>query len=159
MDAGHNRSDSRRPVLFAVASGGGHWVQLMRMRAAFRGFDTVYVSTLEGYEHMLGGAPVHIVRDSSRFDVRPLLPTFATAFRLFAKHRPRALITTGSAPALPFVLVGRLFGCRTLWVDSIANGERLSSSGRIARKFATQVISQWPDVAEKEGVETWGRVI
>jgi len=152
-------SDAARPVLLAVASGGGHWVQLMRMHAAFAGFDPVYVSTLKGYEHMIGGAPIYIVSDSSRFDVRPLLPTFATAIKVYLRHRPKVLITTGSAPALPFVLLGRLFGCRTLWVDSIANGERLSSSGRIARKFATKVISQWPEVAQSEGVECWGRII
>ena len=50
-------------------------------------------------------------------------------------------------------------GCRTLWVDSIANGERLSTSGRLARKVATKVLSQWPDVADAEGVECWGRVV
>lgn len=148
-----------RPRLLAVASGGGHWIQLMRMRPAFTGFDVVYVSTLAGYEGMLDGAPIHIVSDSSRFDPRPLIPTLLTAMRIFRKHRPRVVITTGSAPALPFLMLGRLMGCRTLWVDSIANSERLSTSGRIARRLATQVLSQWPDVADKEGVECWGRVV
>jgi UDP-N-acetylglucosamine:LPS N-acetylglucosamine transferase len=157
-DAQHRRGGDR-PRLLAVASGGGHWVQLMRMRPAFAGFETIYVSTLEGYEHMLGGAPIYIVADSSRFDVRPLIPTFATALKVFLKHRPRVVITTGSAPGLPFLIIGKLFGCRTLWVDSIANTERLSSSGRIARKIASKVISQWPDVGETEDVECWGRVI
>lgn len=145
--------------VLAVASGGGHWIQLMRMRPAFAGCEMVYVSTLAGYEHMLDGAPIYLVRDSSRFDVRPLIPTFAKAFDIFRKHRPDVVVTTGSAPALPFMLLGRVFGCRTIWIDSIANGERLSSSGRIARKFASKVVSQWSDVAEREGVECWGRVI
>jgi hypothetical protein len=35
----------------------------------------------------------------------------------------------------------------------------MSSSGRLARRFAHKVISQWPDVAAAEGVESWGRVI
>jgi|TARA_R110000787_G_scaffold9028_27_gene31567 UDP-N-acetylglucosamine:LPS N-acetylglucosamine transferase len=152
-------TQGKKSRLLAVASGGGHWVQLMRMRPAFADFDMVYVSTLAGYEHMVAGAPLYLVADSSRFDPRPLAPTFLKAFRIFLKHRPSVVVTTGSAPALPFMMLGRLFGCRTLWVDSIANSERLSGSGRIARKLATKVISQWPDVAQSEGVECWGRVI
>jgi UDP-N-acetylglucosamine:LPS N-acetylglucosamine transferase len=157
----HNVRDLARdrPRLLAVASGGGHWIQLMRMRPAFDGFDVTYVSTLAGYEHMVDGATVHVVSDSSRFDLRPLVPTMITAWRILRRARPQAVITTGSAPALPFLLLGRLMGCRTLWVDSIANGERLSTSGRLARKVATKVLSQWPDVADAEGVECWGRVV
>jgi hypothetical protein len=46
-----------------------------------------------------------------------------------------------------------------LWIDSIANSERLSSSGRLAKKIAHRVVSQWPEVAEREGVACWGAVI
>jgi hypothetical protein len=60
---------------------------------------------------------------------------------------------------LAFVLLARLIGARTLWIDSIANSERLSSSGRLAKKIAHRVVSQWPEVAEHEGVAFWGAVI
>jgi hypothetical protein len=57
------------------------------------------------------------------------------------------------------VLFGRLYGARTLWIDSVANCERLSTSGRIARLIAHRVVSQWEDVAEREGVGHWGSVL
>jgi hypothetical protein len=60
---------------------------------------------------------------------------------------------------LSFILLGRLTGARTLWIDSIANSERMSSSGRLARKLAHRTISQWPEVATAEGVECWGSVL
>jgi hypothetical protein len=60
---------------------------------------------------------------------------------------------------LSFIALGRLTGARTLWIDSIANSERMSSSGRLARKLAHQTISQWPEVAASEGVECWGSVL
>ena len=55
--------------------------------------------------------------------------------------------------------LGRLFGARTLWVDSIANSERLSGSGEIARRFAHQVITQWPDLAHGNDPAYWGSVL
>jgi predicted dehydrogenase len=44
-------------------------------------------------------------------------------------------------------------------VDSIADSERMSSSGRLARKLAHKTISQWPAVAAAEEVEHWGAVV
>jgi UDP-N-acetylglucosamine:LPS N-acetylglucosamine transferase len=148
-----------KPKLLALASGGGHWVQLLRLRPAFADFETVYVSMFESYADQLDGARLHIVPDASRFDIKSFAPVFWKALKIIAKERPKAIVTTGSAPMLSFILLGRMIGCRTLWVDSIANSERMSSSGRLARKLAHKVISQWPEVAEKEGVECWGKVI
>jgi hypothetical protein len=60
---------------------------------------------------------------------------------------------------LAFILIGRLTGRRMLWIDSIANAEHLTSSGRMARKIGAKVISQWPEVAARERVDYWGGVV
>lgn len=148
-----------KPRLLALASGGGHWIQLLRLRPAFAGFDVAYVSMFDSYADTVGGARFHRVPDASRFDLKSFTPVFARAVRILKEERPAAIVTTGSAPMLAFILLGRLTGRRTLWIDSIANSERLSSSGRLARRLAHKVVSQWPDVAEREGVECWGRVL
>lgn len=147
-----------KPRLLALASGGGHWIQLLRLRPAFADFDVTYVSTFENYAGMVGGARFHTVADASRFDLKPFIPIFLRALRILLRERPAAIVTTGSAPMLVFVILGRLTGRKTLWVDSIANGERLSSSGRMAKRFA-KVVTQWPEVAVREGVECWGPVL
>ena len=36
------------PKIMAVASAGGHWIQLMRLRKAWDGLPVVYVSTEPG---------------------------------------------------------------------------------------------------------------
>ena len=148
-----------RPKLMALASGGGHWVELMRLRPAFDDFETVYVSMFDNYADQLNGARLYVIPDASRFNLLGFFPIFWKALRIVARERPQAMVTTGSAPMLAFILLGRILGCRTLWIDSIANSEHLTSSGRLARKFAGKVISQWPDVAQKEGVDYWGGVV
>lgn len=148
-----------KPRLLALASGGGHWVQLQRLRPAFDGFDTAYVSMFDGYADQVVPARYYTVPDASRFDLRAFAPVFLRAAKILFKERPKAIVTTGSAPMLAFILLGRAIGAKTLWVDSIANSERLSSSGRLARRFAHRVVSQWPKVAQTEGVEHWGAVL
>lgn len=150
---------SHKPRLLALASGGGHWVQLQRLRPAFEAFDTAYVSMFESYAEQVAGSRYYIIPDASRFDLKSFLPVALKAVGILLKERPRAIVTTGSAPMLAFILLGRLMGARTLWVDSIANSERMSTSGRLARKLAHRVVSQWPEVAAREGVECWGAVV
>lgn len=147
------------PRLLAVASGGGHWIELLRLRPAFEGFDTAYVSMFENYASAVPGSRLYTVRDASRFERTAFIGVAFKAFRIIAKERPKAVVTTGSAPMLFFILFGRLCGARTLWIDSIAQAEELSSSGRLARRIAHRTVSQWNEVAEREGVECWGGVL
>ncbi len=147
------------PRLLAIASGGGHWVQLRRLVPAFDGFDVAYVSTFDHYATQVAGHRYYVVPNASRFELKGFLPGALRAFRILRKERPDAIITTGSAPMLIFLMLGRLMGARTLWVDSLANPERMSSSGKIARRIAHETVSQWPEVAAAEGVRYWGTVL
>ena len=150
---------SDRPRLLAVASGGGHWIELARLRPAFEDFDTAFVSMFENYLSSLPGHRYYTIDDSSRFQLLAMIPVFFKSMLIMLRERPHAIVTTGSAPMLSFILIGRLFGVRTLWIDSIANPECLSTSGRIASKLAHRCVSQWEEVAEKEGLECWGRIV
>ena len=76
-----------------------------------------------------------------------MLPVFFRVLAILRRERPAAVLTTGAAPGLMCVLAGWLLGCKTIWVDSIANAGRLSASGRIARRVASRVYTQWPDLA------------
>lgn len=141
------------------ASGGGHWIELQRLRPAFDGFEVAYVSTFPSYAQLVPEHRYYWVPDASRFSLKGFVPIFWRAIRILLRERPCAIVTTGSAPMLPFVLLGRLIGARTLWIDSIANSEHLSTSGRIAKRLAHRCVPQWPDVADAEGLECWGRII
>lgn len=153
------RGAPSKPRLLAISSAGGHWTQLQRLRPAFEGFEVVYASTYDLYADDCVGHRFYRVPNPSRFNKLAFIPLLAAAVRIVLAERPDAILTTGAAPPLAFLLIGRFIGARTLWIDSIANSERLSSSGRLARRLAHKVVSQWPDVAAREGVECWGRVL
>jgi hypothetical protein len=150
---------TRPRKLLLGASGGGHWIELRRLQPAFDGFQSVYVSTLPGYASVVGGHRYHAVPDASRFSLRGFAVIFIRAIWILLRERPYAVVTTGSAPMLPFILLGRLFGAKTLWIDSVANSEHISSSGKIAKVIAHRCICQWPDVAATERLDYWGRIV
>jgi UDP-N-acetylglucosamine:LPS N-acetylglucosamine transferase len=149
----------KRARLLAIASGGGHWVQLQRLCPAFEGFEVTFVSTFDHYVTQVDGHRFYVVPNASRFELKGFLPGMWRALKILCRERPDAIVTTGSAPMLAFLLLGRMIGAKTLWVDSLANPERMSSSGRLARKIAHQTVSQWPEVADAEHVGYWGSVL
>jgi len=152
------RGRARSRKLLLGASGGGHWIELRRLEPAFEGFETIYVSTLPGYASVVNGHRYYAVPDASRFSLWGFAGILGRAIWIISRERPHAVVTTGSAPMLPFILIGRLLGARTLWIDSVANSEHISTSGKIAKRIAHRCVPQWPDVAADEGLDCWGKV-
>lgn len=155
LDKG-NMMHHEKKVL-AIASGGGHWKQLMLLRVAFSGAKTKYVTTIAGLPEQESLTDFYIVRDCNKNEKLRLLITFFQMLVVVFNFRPDVVITTGAAPGLLGILCGRLSGAKTIWIDSIANAEQLSMGGRLAKRFAHQVLTQWEQLAV-DGVEYKGEV-
>lgn len=150
--------------IMAIASGGGHWVQLMRLRPAFDGMNVFYVSMDKSASVDVPGRRYYTIRDASRKQKWGFFVVLLQLLRILLKERPKVVITTGSAPALiALILAKYLFRAKTIWVDSIANAERLSTSGKTAGRFADIWLTQWPQLAKSmDGArhpEYWGAVL
>lgn len=144
--------------VLAIASGGGHWKQLILISKAFEGCDTRFVTTIEGLPEEEGIKKYNIVRDSNLNEKINLLITFFQVLKIVVTFRPNVIVTTGAAPGLLAIMVGRLLMIKTVWIDSIANGEELSLGGKISKKIAHHVFTQWEHLADGENVKHEGSV-
>ncbi|MBC7521607.1 MAG: hypothetical protein H7268_11030 [Sandarakinorhabdus sp.] len=144
--------------VLALASGGGHFVQLLRLRPAWGGHDVTYATVHAASAADVAPAPLLTFRDVSRADWWRLPQTLWDVAAILLRVRPQVIITTGALPGLTALVLARPFGVRTLWIDSIANSEELSGSGHQAGKVATAVVTQWPALAEP-GIDHWGSVL
>ena len=144
--------------VLAIASGGGHWVQLLRLRPAWDGCAVTYATVHADSGVDVAPAPLLTFTDASRKNWWRLPGVAAEMARIVLRTRPHVVVTTGAAPPLFALLIARAIGARTLWIDSIANGEVLSSSGRLARRVATRRITQWPNLATQD-IAYWGSVL
>lgn len=144
--------------ILAVASGGGHWVQLLRLRSAFDGCEIEYVTTQKAYGKDIEGR-LHVVTDANIWEKLKLLRMFVEVAWILLRVRPDVVITTGAAPGFAAIMFGKLLGARTVWLDSIANSEELSNSGKMAKRWADAWLTQWPHLADDKGPEHWGAVL
>ncbi len=152
-------ADSRERRILAIASGGGHWEQLMLLRDAFSGQAASYATTLAGLGERSGLPGVFLVPDCNRNRPVQAIWCLVCVTALIARLRPDVIVTTGALPGVIALAVGRRFGARTIWVDSVANAEELSMAGVKARKHADLWLSQWPGVAAATGAEYAGSVL
>ena len=148
-----------RLKVMLVASGGGHWVQLMRVAPAFAEHERVYVTTIHGCDQNVRGACVHLVNDANRWNKFGLLKLAARVAILLLRERPDVVVSTGAAPGYFALRFGKLLGTRTVWLDSIANAEKLSLCGQRIGPYADMWLTQWPHLACPEGPVYCGAVL
>ena len=145
--------------VLAAASGGGHWVELLRVVPALEGHVVHFVTVRADYRPDVGEAPFHVVRDATQWNLVGAVILAVQMLLLLAKIRPDVVLTTGAAPGYFALRFGKLFGARTVWIDTLAYVEGLSKAGRLVRKYADLWLTQWPDVARPDGPEYSGQVI
>ncbi|MEO9573508.1 MAG: UDP-N-acetylglucosamine--LPS N-acetylglucosamine transferase [Tateyamaria sp.] len=154
----HGRKKSR-PIVLAVSSGGGHWVQMRRIAPAFSGADVHFATTDATAVEHVGASQLHVYPDANKkTPLRLLYCVFRLALIVFWL-RPDVVVSTGAAGGFLAIRMARLIGARTMFIDSIANARELSISARLSIGVADRVLSQWPGVAALTGAEYRGAVI
>ncbi|MCE4225055.1 UDP-N-acetylglucosamine--LPS N-acetylglucosamine transferase [Methylobacterium sp. C25] len=154
-----SKSVESRTKIMAVASGGGHWVQLLRICKAFDECEVVFVTVHEAYRSQVGRSEFYSVRDANRRQPLRLLMTAWQLLGIIRKERPQVIVSTGAAPGYLALRFARLIGARTIWLESIANAEHLSMSGRKIGPYADLWLTQWPALARPEGPVYAGSVL
>lgn len=141
-----------RKTVLAVASKGGHWRQLKEMSPAFDAYNVKFVCTCpESGDYR--------VSDCSRTEWWRGFLTIAQLIYIMLRVRPDVVVSTGALPGFLALCVGRLFRARTVWVDSIANAEEMSLSGRLSKPIAELWLTQWPGVSARTGATYAGAVL
>lgn len=145
--------------VLAVASGGGHWEQLMLLRPTLAHYDIRFATTEPAVALQHGISEVDSLPDCNQN--KPLQSALCAvkALAIVLRRRPQVILSTGAAPGFFCILAGRLIGARTLWIDSVANGEELSMCGKLSKRFAHECWTQWEHLAGEDRPRYFGAVL
>jgi UDP-N-acetylglucosamine:LPS N-acetylglucosamine transferase len=153
------KANRNHEKVLAVASSGGHWVQLRRVVPAFAESEVVYVTVIDSYRSQVPENKFYSVHDATRWNKLGLILLALQLAWIMVKEKPDVVISTGAAPGYFAILLGRLFGAKTIWIDSMANIEELSMSGSRVGRYADLWLTQWPHLARSEGPHYAGGVL
>jgi UDP-N-acetylglucosamine:LPS N-acetylglucosamine transferase len=152
-------SNQKPRRILAIASGGGHWVQLLRLRPAFEGHAVTFVSVNRAYRSDVEGERFLTVPDATRWNKLGLIKMALAVLWTLIRVRPHVIVSTGAAPGYVAIRLGKLLGARAVWLDSIANVEHLSLSGERIGAHADLWLTQWPHLARQGGPMPKGSVL
>jgi len=132
---------------------------MMRLRPAFEGLEQVFVCVDQAYAYQVPEARFHRVNDANQDSKVALLFLALRVLWVVLRERPDLVVSTGAAPGYFGLRFGRLLGARTIWIDSIANAEVLSLSGRLVEPYADLWLTQWQELAREGGPQCRGQVL
>ena len=131
----------------------------MLLREALDGHDVHFATTSRALLEHAEIANGRELPDCNQHRIGASLRCAVEAARLLTQLRPHIVISTGAAPGLFCLAFGKLTGARTIWVDSLANAERLSLSGQLAGWVADLWLTQWRNLARPHGPTYEGELL
>jgi len=149
----------KQKKVLAISSGGGHWVQLQRLRPSLDGCDVVFLTVDHAYQEEVEGHRFYKIPDATRWNKARLIFMSLRILIILLRERPDIIITTGAAPGYVAIRLGKLLGAKTIWIDSIANAEILSGSGSKIGRHTDLWLTQWEHLATHDGPLYRGKVL
>jgi len=124
-----------------VSSCGGHLTEVRTLKAVYGQYEHFYVIN----DHILlpedMRGKTHFIRHAER-DWQVLV-NFIEAWTILRRERPAVILSTGAGPVVPFTLVGKLLGIKTVFVETLARITRPSLTGRLMYRLADRFLYQW----------------
>lgn len=137
---------SRSVKICLVSSSGGHFEQLLKLLPLVQRYSGYIVTEDVGYMANLGGVEVRYVPAINRTDkgfIGKTIRSFRESGKILRTERPDVVISTGALPALPTLILGKLMGCKIVYIESFAKIDSPNKTGQLVYRFADRFYVQW----------------
>ncbi|HGD0802405.1 TPA: PssD/Cps14F family polysaccharide biosynthesis glycosyltransferase [Streptococcus agalactiae] len=79
-------------------------------------------------------------------NVKNLVKNTILAFKVLRKERPDVIISSGAAVAVPFFYIGKLFGCKTVYIEVFDRIDKPTLTGKLVYPVTDKFIVQWEEM-------------
>ena len=135
-------------VLFC-ASAGGHLTELLQFKPLIQEFKGVIVTEDTPPAHALDVPTVFIPyssrQDGFRYFFKYLNVCTLSLFYFF-KYNPKVILSTGVHSTLPLAFYGRLFRRHVIYIETIANVQTPTLTGRAMKHLAHEFFVLWEEL-------------
>ena len=124
-----------------VCSSGGHLAHLLWVQSAWHDCERAWVcfDTVEARARLRDASVVWAHHPTNR-NITNLVRNLVVAWRFLCAQQPDVLITSGAGVAIPWVLLGRLFGVPCVYLEVVDRLERPSLTLRLLEPLLALVM-------------------
>lgn len=142
-----------KKVIFA-ASSGGHLSEMMCLSKLFNEYDYLLITErTELTETMQTSYNMKLLKYGPNSNiikyVFTLIYNLIMSFVYVMKFRPDTVVSTGAQIGGFVCVIGKLFGAKIIYIETLAKVNSLSRTGNNVYKFADRFYVQWKNLEEK----------
>lgn len=141
-----------KKVLF-ISSTGGHLSELLQLKKIFKNYDYHIITektksnlALKKEYPKRVNYLIYGTKDHPWAYPFKLLANCFISLWLYLKVHPDYIITTGVHTAGPMCCIGKIFGSRIVYIESFANINTKTITGRLLYPISDKFIVQWHDM-------------
>lgn len=139
----------KKKVLF-IASTGGHLNELMQLKPIFDNYNYHLItektkSNISLKEKFPKKVNFLVYGTKDKILIYPIkfLYNSLKSLFLYFKIRPKYIVTTGTHTAVPICYIGKIFGSKIIYIETFANSETKTLTGKMIYPIANLFIVQW----------------
>lgn len=133
-----------------ICSAGGHLYELYCLQPLWNQYDRFWVSfDREDSRYLLRGEKIYLAYAPTNRHLKNFWRNLILAVKILRRERPQVIISTGAGLAVPFFLVGKLLGIKSIFIESMTRVNSLSLTGLLVYYLADRFLVQWPELAQK----------
>ncbi len=133
--------------LLLVCSSGGHFKALQQLQPFWEKHPRKWVTfATPTTQSALQEEKVYYAYSPTNRNIPNLIRNLFLAWRVIRKNKSDLIISTGAGVAVPFLILGKLWGSKTVFVESITRIETLSLSAKLLLPFLSVLYVQWPQL-------------
>ena len=138
-----------KKVLF-ISSTGGHFKELMQLKKLFNDFDYIIITektkTSKSLKETYGKKISFVIYGTKDHMLTYPFKLFINCWILlyqYIKFRPKYIVTTGAHIAGPMCYIGKIFGSKIIFIETFANSETKTITGKLVYPIADLFLVQW----------------
>lgn len=147
-----NKKENKKKVLF-ISSTGGHFDELLQLKPLFKKYNSYIITEKDKSNESLKeiyGDKMYFLPYGTRAKLFTyIFKYFYLCLRtvyLYFKIRPKVIITTGTHTAGPMCIIGKIFGSKIIYIETIANTNKKTATGKLIYPIADLFIVQWEEM-------------
>lgn len=142
----------KKKVLF-ISSTGGHLTELLQLKPLFSKYDYHIITEKDKtnkdlknkYKERISYLPYGTRSHFFKYIFIYLFLILKTIY-LYFKIRPKVIITTGTHTAGPMCYLGKIFGSKIIYIETFANINKKTATGKLIYPIADLFIVQWEEM-------------
>ena len=142
----------KKKVMF-ISSTGGHLNELLQLSPLFEKYDYTIITEKDKANEALKekyGNKIKFLPYGTRSKLFQYIFKYAylclKSIYYYFKIHPKVIITTGTHTAGPMCILGKIFGSKIIYIETFANRNKKTATGKLIYPIADLFIVQWEEM-------------